>query len=91
MLTINIEMPTCVKCGVPIAALRTCHACGYVQDQIYMDERYNLETTDYHLALRFYPALMVSDFRKFMEYAADIRKKLVTFDGRRVLYALEEI
>lgn len=83
-------MPLCIKCGIPIANLEICHACGYVQKSIYMEEKYNLETDDYHLALRFYPTLMVSDFRKFREYAKDIRDKLVTYEGRMALAYLEE-
>lgn len=85
----HIAVSHCIKCGAAIAALHTCHACGYVQDAIYEEEHYNLETPDYHLSLRFYPALMISNFRLFREYAADIRQKLVTFDGRGQLKALD--
>lgn len=88
----SVKGNDCVRCGVPIAAFHRCHACDYEQDGIYNDEqtKYLLGKSDYRLAILFYPNLMVNDFRLFREYAIDIRRKLVTYSGRRELENLTE-
>ena len=86
MKNIKIDMTLCVMCGASIAALYKCHACDYVQDDIYDD--YDLQLDDYHLALEFYPHMMKYNFREFALLSQGIREQLVTYTGRQKLHAL---
>ncbi|MFH0952356.1 MAG: hypothetical protein V1838_04175 [Patescibacteria group bacterium] len=84
----NIVLPECIRCGVviPVYAHR-CPECDYAIDEILRDTmtKYFLEKEDYSLSLLFFPNLMMNDFRKFQEYAMEIRQKLITFAGRNDL------
>lgn len=82
----------CIRCGASIAALNKCHSCGYNQDNIYNDSvtAFFLNKNDYQLSLIFFPNLMINDFRYFQEYAKDIRNKLLSYNGRRILQKLTE-
>lgn len=88
----NLGDLDCVKCGATIGNLSKCHSCGYVQENIYDDPetKQYLEMSDYNLALLFFPNCMVDNFRLFNEYAFEIRKKLVSFEGRKGLSKLTE-
>lgn len=81
----------CICCGATVGVRWRCHACDYVQDAIYdhPETRHYLNMSDYNLAILFFPHLMMSEgASKCIEYASEIRGKLLSYSGRRELQNL---